>query len=627
MFSIERLEEHAASLARSQPVSAKPLDRRSLNGRLSENQSVLLTAYRSIAAAVSGGGSITPAAEWLLDNYHLIEEQIRKIRTDLPPNFYRQLPKLADGPFFGYPRVFGIAWAYIAHSDSRFDLEALRRFVRAYQRVQPLTIGELWAIAITLRIVLVENLRRAAERIVTSRIERERADYISDRLLGVNGLNADSRALLDHHARHEGFSDAFVVQVVKRLRDQDPRITPALQWLEDPLIAQGTTSEEMVHNEHQRQGAANVTVRNIITSMRLISDVNWPEFFEAVSLVDATLRQDTDLASMDFATRNLYRSAIEALSRRSMYSELEVAYAVVDATRAAIDAGADDPRQRDPGYHLLGRGRRSFERAIGNRPPLGRRLRDLNTALGPTGYIVAVLILAAGILAVPLKALMMQPLSTPYLVLCALLGIIPAIDLAVALVNRAATHGFGATLLPSLALREGVPASMRTMIVVPTLLTTRAALEAQLERLEVHYLASSHGELHFALLTDWIDAATESTPEDEPLLKMAVESIARLNGLHDAPSLGERFYVLHRRRVWSEGQQRWMGWERKRGKLHELNRLLRGATDTSFVDTGSRAVPGDVRYVITLDADTRLPRETARRLIGKLAHPLNQPRF
>ena len=627
LFSIERLEEHAASLARSQPVSATPLERRSLNGRLSENQSVLLTAYRAIAAAVSSGGSITPAAEWLLDNYHLIEEQIRKIRTDLPYNFYRQLPKLGDGPFIGYPRVFGIAWAYIAHSDSRFDLEALRRFVRAYQRVQPLTIGELWAIAITLRIVLVENLRRAAERIVSSRIERERADQISDRLLGVNGLNGDPRALFDHHARHGAFSDAFVVQVVKRLRDQDPRITPALQWLEEQLIAQGTTSEEMVHNEHQRQGAANVTVRNIITSMRLISDVNWPEFFEAVSLVDAALRQDTDLASMDFATRNLYRSAIEALSRRSTHSELEVAHAVVDATRAAIDAGADDQRQRDPGYHLLGRGRRAFERAIGYRPPLRRRLRDLNVALGPTGYIVAVLVLAAGILAVPLKALMMQPIATPYLVLCALLGIVPAIDLAVALVNRAATHGFGATLLPSLALREGVPANMRTMIVVPTLLTTRAALEAQLERLEVHYLASSHGELHFALLTDWTDATTESTAEDALLLKMAVEGIARLNRLHDVPAQGERFYVLHRRRVWSEGQRQWMGWERKRGKLHELNRLLRGATDTSFIDTGSRAVPADVRYVITLDGDTRLPRETARRLIGKLAHPLNQPRF
>ena len=184
LFSINRLEEHAASLAQAQAVTQRPPARRSLNKRLSENESVLLAAYRAIAAAVSEGGSITPAAEWLLDNYHLIEEQIRKIQSDLPPSFYRQLPKLADGPFIGYPRVFGMAWACIAHSDSRFDVETLRRFVRAYQRVQPLTIGELWAVAITLRIVLVENLRRAAERIVGSRVEREQADLVCRPVVG-----------------------------------------------------------------------------------------------------------------------------------------------------------------------------------------------------------------------------------------------------------------------------------------------------------------------------------------------------------------------------------------------------------------------------------------------------------
>jgi cyclic beta-1,2-glucan synthetase len=627
LFSINRLEEHAASLARSQAVTTRPLARRSLNARLSENEAVLLAAYRAIAAAVSNGGSITPAAEWLLDNYHLVEEQIRKIHSDLPASFYRQLPKLAAGPFIGYPRVFGMAWACIAHSDSRFDVETLRRFVRAYQVVQPLTIGELWATAITLRIVLVENLRRAAGRIVSSRVEREQADQVSDRLLGVDALQADQHALLRHYETHGEFSPSFVVQVVKRLRDQDPRVTPALQWLEEQLIAQGTTSDQMVHDEHQRQGSSNITVRNIITSMRLISDVNWPEFFEDVSLVDAALRASTDLASMDFATRNSYRNAIEALSRRSTLSELEITHAVCDAIRAAIDSNPDDLRRRDPGYHLLGRGRRAFELAVGYRPPLRRKLSALHESLGPTGYIASVLTVAAILVAIPVAALFALNIAKPYAIACAVLGMIPAIDVAVALVNRAVMRGFGATTLPGLALREGVPASMRTMVVVPILLTTREALETQLERLEVHYLASSEGELHFALLSDWADAATQSTADDAALLKLAIDGIARLNRMHGAAAEGERFYVLHRRRVWSDGQQQWMGWERKRGKLHELNRLLRGATDTTFVDTGSPALPTNVRYIITLDADTRLPREAARRLVGKLAHPLNHARF
>ena len=168
LFSIERLEQHAESLAAAQAITARPVSGRSLAVRLRENESVLLDTYRAIANAVGEGHAITPAAEWLLDNYHLVEEQIREIRDDLPPGYYRQLPKLAAGPFAGYPRVFGVAWAFVAHTDSRFDPEMLRRFVRAYQRVQPLTIGELWAVAITLRIVLVENLRRGARRIVAA---------------------------------------------------------------------------------------------------------------------------------------------------------------------------------------------------------------------------------------------------------------------------------------------------------------------------------------------------------------------------------------------------------------------------------------------------------------------------
>lgn len=634
LFSIERLEEHAASLAQAQGVASKPLSCRSLHARLNDNDAVLLKAYRSIAGTVGAGHAITPAAEWLIDNYHLVEKQIRQIKDDLPPRFYRQLPKLAGGPFIGYPRVLGIAWAYIAHSDSRFDPETLRRFVRAYQQVQPLTIGELWTVAITLRIVLVENLRRAGELIVGSRVARQQADDVADRLLGVNGSTAQPQALIRYHAQSARFSPAFIVQVVKRLRDQDPRVTPALMWLENQLGAQGTTSDALVRDEHQRQGASNVTVRNIITSMRLISDVNWPDFFEDASLVDAVLRDASDFASMDFPTRTLYRSAIEDLARRSAHTELEVARAVIAATRTR-DAGPGNDsilavnRQQDPGYHLLSRGRRALERAVGYRVPIGHWLGRCNESIGPGGYIGAVLALAAMILAAPLWALSDQAVGNTHLALLALLGLIPALDAAVALVNRAVTRGFGATMLPGLALHEGVPAHLRTMVVVPTLLTTPESIETQIERLEVHYLAASHDDVHFALLSDWADAATETIDSDSALLQIAADGIARLNRMHGPAAEGQRFHLFHRRRVWSEGQQQWMGWERKRGKLHELNRLLRGAADTTFITLHGQPrciVPG-VRYVITLDADTRLPRETVRRLIGKLAHPLNQARF
>ncbi|WP_439580303.1 glucoamylase family protein, partial [Elioraea sp.] len=574
---------------------------------------------------------MTAAAEWLLDNYHLVERQIREIGTALPPGYYRQLPKLAAGPFTGFPRVFGMMWAYVAHTDSRFDVTTLRRYLRAYQEVQPLTIGELWAVAITLRIVLVENLRRLAERLMHDRAARHEADRLADRLLGSGGRAAEPVTVALAERRRATLPDAFAVQLVHRLRDQDPRITPALTWLDECLAAQGATADAVVHEEHQRQGASTVTVRNIITSMRLIADVDWSELFESVSLVDDALAVGGCFLDMDFPTRNLYRSAIEDLARGSDRPELEIARNAILAAEHAgsTDLGIADDRRRDPGYHLLAGGRRAFEAAIGFQPGLRSRLARLRRAAGVGGYAGAIAAVAASLLAIPLLALAAGGLSGAWLGLLGLLGAIPAIDAAVTLVNHATMRGLGATLLPAMKLRTGVPAQLRTLVVVPMLLTTRTAIEEQIERLEVHHLASPEGDLHFALLSDWTDAAAERVEGDDALLAAAADGIARLNRRYDAPPGGERFLLLHRRRVWSASEGRWMGWERKRGKLHELNRLLRGATDTTFIapDEPLAVVPSDVRYVITLDADTRLPRDTVRRLIGKMAHPLNRPRL
>ncbi|MBL9033415.1 MAG: glycosyl transferase [Rhodospirillaceae bacterium] len=630
LFSLERLEEHARSLALAQLVAPKSARGRSLAGRLADNAAALLNAYRVNAKAIDEGRAITPAAGWLVDNFHLIEKQIREIRSDLPPGYYRQLPKLAAGPFAGYPRVFGAAWAFVAHTDSRFDPEMLVRFIRAYQQSQPLAIGELWAVAITLRIVLVENLRRLAERIVLSRIARQEADLIANRLLGVGGIPAEPvSAVLGAYAPGP-LADAFAVQFVHRLRDQDPQVTPALTWLDERLAAQGTTADAVVHDEHQRQGAANVTVRNIITSMRLISDVDWTELVERMSLVDDVLSAGSGFSAMDFATRNLYRSAVEALARGANSSEIEVAQKAVLAAQSGPAGGGDTDQDRraDPGYHLLAGGRRAFEAAIGYRPPhavIGRWIRST----GMTGYLSATAAVAAMLLAIPLSGAAGSGLGGGWLWLIGALGVMPAIDAAVALVNRGVSQSLGATRLPALALREGVPSELRTMVAVPTMLTTKAAIEEQVERLEIHHLASPKGALHFALLSDWQDAATEHVDGDAELLAAAADGIAELNRRYGTAPGGPRFLLLHRRRVWNGSEGRWIGWERKRGKLHELNRLLRGARDTTFIPWNGQpaTTPVAVRYVITLDADTRLPHDTVRRLIGKMAHPLNRPRF
>jgi len=598
--------------------------------RLADNAAVLLGAHGTTAMAIESGYTITPAAEWLIDNYHLVERQIREIRSDLPPGFYRQLPKLADGPFAGYPRVLGVAWAFVAHTDSRFDSDTLCRYLAAYQGVQPLTIGELWAVAITLRIVLVENLRRIAERIVLSSDARQLADHLTDRLLGVGEQAAEPAATVFGSIGSAPLPGALAVQLVHRLHDQDPRIIPALRWLDERLALQGTTADAVVREEHQKQGAANVTVRNIITSMRLISDVDWAELFERVSLVDSVLAAGDGFARMDFATRNLYRSAIEELARGARRTELDIAHAVMLMAERSGTAGTGvaDFRRRDPGYHLIAAGRPAFEAAIGYRPALPVRLGQWTRALGIGGYAGTIAAVAAVLLAIPLYALDTAGTDGRWLWVLAFLGALPAFDAAIALANRGVAWRVRAALLPAMDLRGGILANLRTLVAVPTLLTTQDAIAEQIERLEIHHLASLEGDLQFALLSDWIDARSETAPGDEALLAAAATGIARLNRRHGPAPCGERFLLLHRRRVWNAGEERWIGWERKRGKIHELNRLLRGATDTNFVSIGGKppAVAADVRYVITLDADTKLPRDTVRRLIGKMAHPLNHPR-
>jgi cyclic beta-1,2-glucan synthetase len=629
LFSAERLERYAESIA-PRPTLRSEAAGRSVAPRVRDNGRVLLQCYRILAEVIREESAITPAAEWFVDNFHVVDDALREIREDLPRGFYRKLPKLADRPFQGYPRVLGLAWGFVAHTDSRFEPDALRRLVGAFQRVTPLTIGELWAVPTVLRIVLLENLRRLAERIVQARAARRDADTLADELLGVGGRPARPQAFAPLESAT--VRTAFAVQLVQRLREEDPETTPAWRWLKEELAARGTAPDEIVRVEHQRQAATNVTVRNVITSLRLMSSCDWAAFFESVSLVDELLRAHSGFAEMDFATRDRYRHAIEDLARGSGRTELDVTRAALVWTQRAV-RGSDPTRRdasEDPGYYLISKGRAAFEADLGYRVPARRWLLRAYVATALPSYLGSIALVTTFLLALPLQVALASGITPITAALLGLVAFFPASDLAVALVNRAVMALLGPRLLPRLELREGVPASLRTLVVVPTLLTTEADIDEQVGRLEIHHLANADGDIRFALLSDLQDAPAETLAEDDRLIRAAAEGIARLNRRHGpASDGGDRFLLLHRRRVWNPSEGTWMGWERKRGKLHELNRLLRGARDTTFVPIMGRgpATPPSVRFVITLDADTRLPRGAASRLVGLMAHPLNRPAF
>ncbi|MCA1850330.1 MAG: hypothetical protein LC672_04635 [Acidobacteria bacterium] len=380
LYSVERLEQYAATLASEHEVAVRPRRVPLLLPRLQENGRQLIATYRSLAKAIRDERTISPAAEWLVDNFHIVEEQLREIREDLPRKYYNELPKLAGGDLAGYPRIYAVSLALIAHTDSRLDTETLRRFLRAYQQIAPLTIGELWAFAITLRLALVENLRRLATRIVASREEREEADLLADRLLEMAGRQPDALVpfLNERLGRRERLGRALVVQLTQRLREQDPAVAPAFNWLERQLQGQGQSTEQIVHLEHQRQAAAQVTVGNIITSMRLLSTLDWRDFVESVSLVDGVFGEDPAgvYVGMDFATRDRYRHVIERIAKRTRTSELEIARHAIHLASGARRADPQGESARGHvGYYLLDDGVLELEKAFNYHPRITERVR------------------------------------------------------------------------------------------------------------------------------------------------------------------------------------------------------------------------------------------------------------
>jgi cyclic beta-1,2-glucan synthetase len=619
LLSVERLDERARSLAARFTVAPSRRRARSVFPRFDDNVRVLREAYRTLAGDVHRGEFVTPAGEWLLDNYHLVASEIRDVRESLPRGYYRELPKLAAREQAGDARVYALAVELIRHSDSRLDRAQLGRWLDAFQTVAALTIGELWAWPSMLKLALVENLRRLADETLAARAARRAADaYVA--LIDAPGSGAPPPLPRTLHA-------ALVVQLLQRAREYGPRLSAVRSALDAHLAADRRTVEETIRGEHQREAAAQVSVANVITSLRLCSTLDWAQYVESVSLVERVLQRDPAgvHGRMEFLSRDRYRQAVEELAERTGEAQVRVALRAVESAREAAEQDGPDARAAHVGHHLVGKGRRELEADVAWRPGVRARLRRLAFANATALYLGAIALATAALASAGVAYARASDASPWAQAGVALLLLLPASEVAIAAVQRLAARFSPPRRLPRLDLSAGIPDDARTLVVVPTLLTSVEGVERQLEHLEVLALGNLDPRIHFAILGDYADAAARDLPEDAALLEAARRGIEALNA-RLGEGRGDRFFLFHRARQWNAAEGAWMGWERKRGKLEELNRLLRGATDTSYdVQVGELGVLPGVRYVITLDSDTRLPRDGAKKLIGVIAHPLNRP--
>jgi cyclic beta-1,2-glucan synthetase len=598
--------------------------------RLHHNETLIEETCRALAAAIADKHRITPAGEWLLDHLYLIHEQLRKTRSHLPRGYNSELPVLTRGASAGMPRVYDLALDAISHGDGRVDQDSLARFVRAYQERAPLSMGELWAIPIMLRAALIENLGRAAARVRRGLAHSRLAAQWAGRMLDIVQRDAKSLILVvaDMARTDPPLTQAFVAEMMRQLHGAGAALNLPLSWIEQRLAEAGLSIEQLVHSAHRERALDRVTIDNSITSLRLLDALDWHDFVEATSTVDHVLAQDPAgvYARMDFATRDAYRHAVEEFAKRGGRSELDVAQAALESARTAAEnaPAPDGEPAAHIGHFLIGSGRTALQRrcGVGAVAALFDRWRHGGLAFPVYFFAVVALGLAA---AVPLLGALWTMDVPLWLRLAAGFCAVVAISHpAVWLVDRTALALVKPKSLPRMDFRKGIPADAHALVVVPCLLGSAKEALVLADQLERRYLANRNAGLGFALLSDFPDAATEQLPDDAAVLDTAIAAIRTLNLRHPKA----RFFLLHRPRTWNESEGCWMGRERKRGKLGDLNVLLRSGDAAAFSSViGERAALTGVRYVITLDADTRLPSDAARKLVETMAHPLNRPRI
>ena len=644
LFSADQMEQYGKTLAAAHKITPRRT-RDSLLSRLSDNESKLIEVCNILATSLSANQRITPAGEWLIDNFHLIEEQVATAKRHLPRGYSRELPRLANGPSAGLPRVYDIALETISHGDGLVDAHRLSRFVTAYQTVTALKLGELWAIPIMLRLALIENLRRVGVRMAAARADRDLANVWADQMMETAETDPKSLILViaDMARSLPPMGSAFVAELTRRLQGQSAGLALALTWIEQQLAESHLTIDQLVQLEAQVQASHQVSISNSIGSLRLLSAIDWREFVEQTSVVEKLLRDDPAgvHALMEFSTRDHYRHAAEQIARRCALSEAEVAAKAIELARTrapehGVETGmAPPPDQREShvGFYLIDEGLLELRNAVGAKltaweslSKFGRK-HPLKIYFGTIAAITG--LLTAGLVATVYRSIdVADPLFGVGMLLLVTMCLLATSQLAVATVNWLTTLLVSPRSLPRMDFREGIAPAARTLVAVPTLLTDGASVERLLEGLEVRFLANRDPLVHFALVTDFPDASAESLPSDAPLLELARAGIESLNRTYKSASTrGDLFYLLHRARRWNPHQRAWMGYERKRGKLGDLNALLRGDPRGFALIVGATEPLSDVKYVITLDTDTQLPRDSARQLVGVMAHPLNRPYF
>lgn len=631
-LTCDELQEHAREIAYDHNVLKKPDIFNWPVPRMNENYKYIVSVYKTLNEDVQKGIPTTPAAEWLLDNFYIIEEQVKAVRRDLSKDLYLRLPAISCGSLKGYARIYALALELVSHTDGRIDENVLINYINAYQSSNILTGREIWALAVMIKIAIIENIKYLCEKVMKSQNQRRKVEQI---FTSFDRGKKDTSGLINNiHSYLNGRSyvdSTFIEHLSYKLRKKGKNYAHITTHIDEILSKRGTSIDEISHKEHKEQTQRKGSFGNCIVSLKFISTTDWIEIFETLSKVESILREDPcgTYPLMDLASRNYYRKRLEEMSMLFNVSEIHVAQKTIEfAKKHCQNSNPENIHKGHIGYYLIGKGTKELEKAVGYEKNIFRKVMEFFSNHPTSMYIGGISLIVLIILGFTTEYIINRTQyegSIYYIILAWLAVFIPVTDISVNTVNWVLSHGVKPSFLPKLEMRDGIPKELSTMVVIPALLTDDKRAVELIESLEVYYLANKEKNIYFALVGDYKDSAKEKMPNDKKIVDIALSKVAELNKKY-CKGEEEIFYFFHRHRQFNDRQNKWIGWERKRGALIEFNNMILGSKKTSFsiVSKDINKLP-EIKYIITLDADTVLPLGTAKRLIGTMSHLLNRP--
>ncbi len=622
----EDLEKHASEIARHYSDIRNTNCKKKLISNLDRSYEKILKGYENIYKEGKNKRQVVPAAEWLLDNLYLVEKEYKSIKYNMPKTYYNDLPVIYKGVMKGHPRAYHIAIEMVSHTDGRIDESIIVNFIRAYQKNTLLTSGELWAIPIMLRMALIQNISKITEKIVSAEQDKKQAELVAERLINSfnEGKIVNEVSILN--SEKLTFNSHFTERLLKLLRDNGIDSKEVYNFIDERLQALETSSEKIISLEHQIEANFEIAMGNSINSIRIIEGLNWKNYFEKLSSVESILRGDPACiyGEMDFASRDNYRHEIEKIHKHTKLPESYIAKKLIECCNES-DTSETNSYKQHVGYYLLDDGIDELKKKIGYRnlgiswfENITKRNREnlyIGVVIAFTMLIISTFIVFS-LLSDKDKALWRY-------VVAIIVILVPCSEIAISIFNWSVSVLTPPSFIPKMEFKDVIPEKFSTVVVIPTLLNNPQRVEELISDLEIYYLANMQNNLYFALLGDFKDGAAKEEEGDKAVVSRGLLAIQSLNKKY-CTNGKEIFFFLNRARQYNKGENKWIGWERKRGKLMEFNAFLRGNENTSYNVISSNAeMLRSVKYVITLDSDTKLPRDSAKKLIGAMAHPLN----